>query len=291
MKKIGFIGLGKMGSKMSVNLVKNGFNVIGFDIELSKDTREELLNNNMVLSDNIEDAVKDKDFIITMLPNGQILESVLATNYKFASEDTIFIDSSTIDVKTTKKVYEIITKNNMHYLDAPVSGGVVGAINASLTFMVGGSEKIFELCKPLFQAMGNKAVLCGQNSDGQAVKMCNNMILAITMMGLSETLNIAKKMNIDLQKLFDVVSTSSGACWALNNYCPVSNIGPESPADNNFNPGFSTSLMVKDLSLAINAAEEINIDTILGNIVLNTYTKMVEQGKGDLDFSAVIKNI
>jgi 3-hydroxyisobutyrate dehydrogenase len=291
MKKIGFIGLGNMGSKMSVNLVKKGFKVTGYDIKLSENKIKELIDNNVFLSDNVEDAINNQNYVITMLPNGQILENVLIPNYKSATKGTIFIDSSTIDITTTKKIHDIISENNMHFLDAPVSGGVVGAINASLTFMVGGNENIFQVSKPLFEAMGSKAILCGENSNGQAVKMCNNMILAITMMGLGETINVAKKLNIDLQKLFDVVSTSSGACWALNNYCPVKDVGPESPADNNFNPGFSTNLMVKDLSLAINAAKELNMNVNIGNLVLDNYKRMIDEGKGDLDFSSIIQNI
>lgn len=291
MKNVGFIGLGNMGSRMSHNLVKSGYNVTGFDINITEKLKNELHKNKVSLCENIKEAVKDQNFVITMLPDGLALEKVILSNFKYADQGTVFIDSSTIDVETTKNIFNILDENNLDFVDAPVSGGVTGATNATLTFMAGGKEKIFQLCEPLFMAMGTKSILCGNNGSGQSVKLCNNMILAITMLGLGETLNIAKKLNLDLQKFFDVISTSSGSCWAVNNYFPVKNIGPQSPADLNFKPGFSTNLMVKDLTLAINTADEVKSKTSLGTNALAIYKKMVEEGKGNLDFSSIVENL
>ncbi len=291
MNNIGFIGLGNMGSKMSHNLVKNGYNVTGFDINVTKELEIKLNEDKIFLASNLEEAINDKNFVITMLPDGHALKQVILSNYKYADKKTVFIDSSTIDVKTTKEIYDVLENNDLDFLDAPVSGGVIGAKNATLTFMVGGKNNIYETCIPLFEAMGNKSVLCGENGSGQSIKLCNNMILAITMIGVGEALNIAQELNLDLQKFFEVVSTSSGSCWAVNNYFPIKNIGPNSPADSNFEGGFSTNLMVKDLSLAIQTAKDLNTEPFIGLNTLNIYKKMVEEGNGKLDFSSIVKNL
>ena len=291
MKNVGFIGLGNMGSKMSCNLVNNGFTVTGFDINITKELEIESNKNNVILANNLEETVKDKNFVITMLPDGSALKQVILPNFKYANKNTIFVDSSTIDVKTTKEIYDVLEKNSLNFLDAPVSGGVIGAKDATLTFMVGGKKKIYESCKPLFEAMGSKAVLCGENGSGQSIKLCNNMILAITMLGTGEALKIAEKLGLDLQKFFDVVSTSSGSCWAINNYFPVKNVGPKSPADYDFEAGFSTNLMVKDLSLAIQTGKDLNTEPFIGINALNLYKKMVNEGKGKLDFSSIVRNL
>ena len=290
MKNIGFIGLGNMGSKMSINLAQKNFTVTGYDLEYTTSLMTELDNFGIVLTNDINNAIKDQDVVITMLPDGKALKNVILPNYKVANKGTVFIDSSTVDITTTKTIYDVLKNDNFDFLDAPVSGGVIGAKNATLTFMVGGSERTFKYCEPLFKVMGNKSILCGNSGSGQSIKLCNNMILAMTMYGLKETLNLAKSLNIDLQKLFDVVSTSSGSCWAVNNYFPVKNVGPNSPADNDFLPGFSTNLMVKDFSLAIEAAKQFNIDTKIGKEILERYEEIIKNGRGNLDFSYIVEN-
>jgi len=290
MKNIGFIGLGNMGSKMSINLAQKNFTVTGYDLEYTTSLMTELDNSGIVLTNDINNAIKDQDVVITMLPDGKALKNVILPNYKVANKGTVFIDSSTVDITTTKTIYDVLKNDNFDFLDAPVSGGVIGAKNATLTFMVGGSERTFKYCEPLFKVMGNKSILCGNSGSGQSIKLCNNMILAMTMYGLKETLNLAKSLNIDLQKLFDVVSTSSGSCWAVNNYFPVKNVGPNSPADNDFLPGFSTNLMVKDFSLAIEAAKQFNIDTKIGKEILERYEEIIKNGRGNLDFSYIVEN-
>ena len=291
MRNVGFIGLGNMGSKMSQNLVKAGFCVTGFDISISDNKKKELIHNNILIADDVQQAVKKQNFVITMLPDGSALENVLLPNLKYADKNTYFIDCSTVDLKTTKNIYDILAKNDLNFLDAPVSGGVVGAINSTLTFMVGGKEEVFNSCSSLFKAMGNKSILCGGNGAGQSIKMCNNMILAITMFGVGSSISIAKKLNIDLKKFYDVTSTSSASSWAINNYFPVKQIGPHSPSDNGFESGFSTNLMIKDLSLAISAAEQLGIKIDIGKDILNLYKKISNEGNGNLDFSYIVESL
>tara|TARA_B110000503_G_C6832454_1_gene283383 strand:- start:17 stop:571 length:555 start_codon:yes stop_codon:yes gene_type:complete len=177
---------------------------------------------------------------------------------------------------------------NINSLDAPVSGGTIGAENGSLTFMIGGKLEAFEKMLPLFKIMGSKAILCGDEGSGQATKICNNLLLAITMVGLGEVIELANANKLDMEKFYEVISTSTGSCWALNNYCPIEGIGPISPADNNFKPGFSSQLMLKDLSLAIDAAETDDLKLKLGEIVFQKYKNMIECNEGTSDFSNII---
>ena len=178
--------------------------------------------------------------------------------------------------------------NNFLCLDAPVSGGVIGAENGTLTFMVGGDEEAYELALPLFEIMGNKSVLCGSSSSGQTAKACNNMLLAITMIGVGEAFNLGNNLGLNSEKLFQVLSTSSGSCWAINNYCPVKNIGPNSPADNSFKPGFAASLMLKDLTIALKSIENSGTKAPFGKKAQERFSEMIDDKKGDLDFSAII---
>jgi 3-hydroxyisobutyrate dehydrogenase len=287
MKKIGIIGLGNMGMEMAKNLFKSNYLVSGYDV--NKEVLENAKEFGINPISSIEKISHSNEIIITMLPNGEIVSSVWSEVLKFASNNTLLVDCSTIDIKTTKLLNEMALKLNMQALDAPVSGGTVGAQNASLTFMVGGEKKSFERMLPIFESMGSKAVLCGPSGSGQGVKMCNNLLLAITMKGVSESFNLAKKLNLNDNALFDVISTSSGSCWAVNNYCPIPNIGPNSPADNNFNPGFSINLMHKDLSLAAKAADECKANIEFGNLCIKLYKSMIQLGKGNVDFSSIIK--
>ena len=289
MKEIGFIGLGNMGSKMSIHLAKAGFNVSGFDVDsklIDKLTEFGIKKENSISKISI-----NKDVIITMLPNGKIVDEVLKEVLDNVSNFPTIIDCSTIDVKTSKKLYDLSLSRNISLLDAPVSGGTIGALNGTLTFMVGGDKKVFNKMSPIFNLMGSKSVYCGSAGLGQATKLCNNMLLAVTMIGVGETFNMAKKLQLDLSVLYEVISTATGACWSVNNYCPIENVGPKSPADNNFLPGFSAKLMSKDLKLAVDAASLVNSNIEFGKKAEEIFTKMAEGVNGEKDFSAIIKEI
>ncbi len=289
MKEIGFIGLGNMGSKMSIHLAKAGFNVSGFDVDsklIDKLTKFGIKKENSISKISI-----NKDVIITMLPNGKIVDEVLKEVLDNVSNFPTIIDCSTIDLKTSKKLYDLSLSRNISLLDAPVSGGTIGALNGTLTFMVGGDKKVFNKMSPIFNLMGSKSVYCGSAGLGQATKLCNNMLLAITMIGVGETFNMAKNLQLDLSVLYEVISTATGACWSVNNYCPIENVGPKSPADNNFLPGFSAKLMSKDLKLAVDAASLVNSNIEFGKKAEEIFTKMAESVNGEKDFSAIIKEI
>ena len=289
MKEIGFIGLGNMGSKMSVHLAKAGYNVSGFDIDCK--LMDNLTEFGIKKVDSISEISKNKDLIITMLPNGKIVNDVIREILENSSNFPTIIDCSTIDVNTSKNLYELALSNKIFLLDAPVSGGTIGALNGTLTFMVGGNKETFDKMLPVFDLMGSKAVFCGAAGSGQATKLCNNMLLAITMIGVGETFNMAKNFQLDLNILYDVISTATGSCWSVNNYCPVENVGPASPADNNFLPGFSAKLMSKDLKLAVNAGNQTNSNIAFGKKAEEMFTKMAEGINGEKDFSAIINEI
>ncbi|MDC0092792.1 3-hydroxyisobutyrate dehydrogenase [Alphaproteobacteria bacterium] len=286
MKKIGFIGLGNMGSQMVVNLLKNNYQVVGYDI--NEKFIDQLIPNGLKKASNLDEIPNDIDVLITMLPNGEIVDQVYDSIINRLKPMTLITDCSTIDVNTAKNLHKKCKDNNLLSLDAPVSGGVVGATNGTLTFMVGGNEKAYELMSPLFEAMGKKSVLCGLASSGQAAKACNNMLLATTMIGVGEAFNLGNNLGLDPQKLFDILSTSTGSCWAINTYCPIEGVGPISPADKKFQPGFSASLMLKDLSIALKAIEYTKTSAPFGTKAQENFKRMVVDNKGELDFSAII---
>jgi len=289
MKNIGFIGLGNMGFEMIQNINKSKYNILGYDIK--KKIYENLDALNIKTTDSIIKIFETCDVIITMLPDGKAVKKVWSENLKYASEKSIIIDCSTIDIETTNYIHELAKKFNLLSLDAPVSGGVNGAKSASLTFMVGGDETTYNLILPIFSFMGSKSIYCGKEGSGQAVKICNNLILGISMIGVGEAINLANELNLDLKKLYEVTSTSSASCWAINKYFPVSGIGPVTPADNNFMAGFSTDLMKKDLSLAINATTNDENNLKFGRKAYEKYSKMSDKGLGSKDFSEVVKNL
>ena len=279
--RIGFIGLGNMGAPMAQNIAKAGHKVFGFDLN-------EVNVEGVVVENEIKKAVTGKDVVITMLPDGKILKSVYQEILPLITQNSILIDCSTVDVETAKLVAFNAKGKNLRALDAPVSGGVVGAKNGTLTFMVGGEETAFKSALPLFDIMGQKAILCGENGLGQVAKMCNNMILGISMIGVCEAFLLADKLNFDRQKMFDVVSTSSGYCWSLNAYCPAAGVGPPSPADNHYIPGFSTELMLKDLTLAKKAAQNVSSQIPLGAHAQKIFKSFAESNGKGKDFSAII---
>ena len=286
MKKIGFIGLGNMGSKMVKNLLQANYEVVGYDI--NEELVDELIPNGIHKASSLNEIIDDVDVIITMLPNGEIVKKVFENIISKLKPDTLLTDCSTIDVQTAKDLHKMRSEKSLLSLDAPVSGGVGGAENGTLTFIVGGNEKAYNLMLPLFEVMGKKSVLCGPASSGQAAKACNNMLLATTMIGVGEAFNLGENLGLDLKKLYDVLSTSTGNCWAINTYCPIEGVGPNSPADNNFQPGFSGNLMLKDLTIALKAIKDTNTSAPFGTKSQENFKRMINDNKGELDFSAIV---
>ena len=277
---IAFIGLGNMGAPMAANLAKS-HNVTGFDTAAQP--------AGLTLASSAAKAAKDADVVITMLPNGAILQAVAADIHPAMKAGAIHLDCSTVDVASARAVAAQAEAHKLQAVDAPVSGGIGGATNGTLTFMAGGPAAAFAKVQPLFDIMGQKAVHCGDAGNGQAAKICNNMILGITMIGTCEAFALADKLGLDRQAMFDVVSTSSGYSWSMNAYCPAPGIGPTSPADNDYTPGFAASLMLKDLRLSQQAATEADADTPLGQAATSLYETFVEsENAGDKDFSAML---
>jgi 3-hydroxyisobutyrate dehydrogenase len=280
--KIGFIGLGNMGGPMAANLAKAGHEVTGFDTA-------EVSIDGVSMAATAAKAAEGREVVIAMLPNGAILRAVAAEIIPAMDEGTLFLDCSTVDVESARAVADDAVKAGLLAGDAPVSGGVGGATGGTLTFMAGGSDEAFAKAKPLFDIMGQKAVHCGPSGNGQAAKICNNMILGATMIVTCEAFALADKLGLDRQAMFDVVSTSSGYSWSMNAYCPAPGIGPKSPSDNDYQPGFAAELMLKDLRLSQQAAEAADADTPLGLAAAKLYETFVESedGKGK-DFSAML---
>ncbi len=280
--KIGFIGLGNMGNPMAANLVAAGHDVAGFDTAQVSIPGVEMVDSGA-------DAASGVEIVITMLPNGQILRAVADEIIPAMSPGSVWIDCSTVDVDSARAVADQAKAVGVLAVDAPVSGGIGGAAAGTLTFMAGGSDTAFEKAKPLFDIMGQKAVHCGESGAGQAAKICNNMILGVTMIATCEAFALADKLGLDRQKMFDVVSTSSGYSWTMNAYCPAPGVGPTSPADNDYLPGFAAELMLKDLRLSQQAAESSDADTPMGQVATAIYEKFVEDEDGlGKDFSAML---
>ena len=287
MTKIAFIGLGNMGAKMTINLLKANYEIIGYDI--NKEFVKNLLPKGLKQADNLSDIPEDTDIVITMLPNGDIVEEVYDNIIDKFTSGSLFVDCSTVEVEKSKELHKKCKDKKILSLDAPVSGGVGGAEQATLTFMVGGNEKAFNLMLPLFEVMGKKSVLCGPASSGQATKACNNMLLATTMIGVGEAFSLGQNLGLDPEKLFEILSTSTGSCWAINSYCPIKGVGPTSPADDDFRPGFSANLMLKDLTIALKAIESTNTSAPFGKNSRENFKRMVNEKQGSLDFSAITK--
>ena len=279
---VGFIGMGNMGKPMALNLVTAGHNVIGYDVS----------NENI---DGIKSArsaaegAKDVQVVITMLPDGEILKKVAEEILPIMTPGSILLDCSTVDVKSTLEVANMASKFDVGSLDAPVSGGILGAEAGTLTFMVGGNETDFNKTQELLDIMGQKSVLCGPAGSGQAVKICNNMILGATMIATCEAFALADKLNLSREKMFEVVSTSSGYSWSMNAYCPAPGVGPTSPSDNNYEPGFSAALMLKDLKLSQQAAKSVGASTPIGKKATELYNDFVQKEGGNIDFSGMLR--
>jgi 3-hydroxyisobutyrate dehydrogenase len=287
MTTIAFIGLGNMGNPMAANLVKAGHQVRGFD--LVADNLKTAAANGVTVSDSATAAVEGADVVVTMLPAGKHVLAVYGDIVAAAGKGTLFIDSSTIDVDSARKAHAIAGEAGMLSIDAPVSGGVGGAEAGTLTFMAGGSKDAFAKAEPILQPMAGKVVHCGDAGAGQAAKICNNMILGISMIGVGEAFVLAEKLGLSHQALFDVASTSSGQCWSLTTYCPVPGPVPTSPANRDYKPGFAAALMLKDLKLAQEAAQSAGAVTPLGAEAAQLYALFDAMGHGGTDFSGIVK--
>ncbi len=289
-EKIAFIGLGNMGLPMASNLVKAGHVVQGFDVVPTANEAAALAG--IKVASSAVEAVKGASIIISMLPNGKLVLELYGSGILHAaSHGSLYIDSSTIDVGSARAAHELATSAGLPSLDAPVSGGVGGAAAGTLTFMVGGEASAFAHAKPILELMGKKVVHCGSAGSGQAAKICNNMILGISMVAVAEAFVLGEKLGLSHQALFDVASTSSGQCWSLTSYCPVPGPVPTSPANNGYKPGFAAALMLKDLLLSQEAASSTGAATALGKHAAEIYKNFVAAGRGGVDFSDVINEI
>ena len=290
MARIGFVGLGNMGLPMAQNLAKAGHSVVGFD--LVKAAVGRLAVTGGAAAGAIADACAGADAVITMLPAGaQVREAYLghAGVLESVASGALLIDSSTIDVSTAREVAEAAAEKGFAMLDAPVSGGVTGAQSATLTFMVGGTAAAFERARPLLEGMGRTIVHAGASGNGQAAKICNNMILGASMIVVSEAFVLAEKLGLDAQKLFDISSKSSGQCWSMTSYCPVPGPVPASPANRDYQPGFTAAMMLKDLDLAREAARASGAVTPIGEKAAELYARFCREGQGGRDFSGIIQ--
>lgn len=285
---IGFLGLGHMGGPMAANLVEAGYEVYTFDPATA--AQEQALEDGATVVDTGVAAVTDRDIVITMLTNGALVRDVYADVLPAAKPNTLFLDCSTIDVADAKAAAAAAHTAGHRPLDAPVSGGVAGATAGTLTFMVGGAADDFAEAKPLLDVMGAKAVHCGDSGVGQAAKICNNMLLGISMIGLSEALVLGEKLGLGHQSFFDVISTASGQSWALTTYCPVPGPVPTSPANKDYQPGFATALMAKDLGLALAALRDNGVHTRMGELAAEIYDQF-NQDAAERDFSAIVTDI
>lgn len=285
---VGFIGLGHMGGPMAVNLVRAGYDVLGYD--LAPTAVEQAGKEGVTIAESARDVAARSRIIITMLPSGSHVIGLYRELLPAVQLDTLFVDCSTIDVADATAAAAIVTAAGHRAVDAPVSGGVAGAAAGTLTFMVGGDAHDIAAAAPLLDVMGARTVHCGVAGVGQAAKICNNMVLGATMIAVSEAFVLGERLGLSNQALFDVASTASAQCWSLTSYCPVPGPVPGSPANNDYQPGFSVALMSKDLGLAANAIWEHNISGSLAMAAAEIYARFVPQA-GELDFSAIITDI
>jgi 3-hydroxyisobutyrate dehydrogenase len=289
MAGIAFIGLGNMGGPMAANLVRAGHKVTAFDLVAA--SRDQARADGAAIAETSVGAVRGSDVVITMLPAGKHVLSVWNEVVPAMTRGALIIDCSTIDVESAKQAHALASKHGVESIDAPVSGGTGGARGATLTFMCGGNEKAFAAAKPVLEKMGKRIVHCGGSGAGQAAKICNNMILGVSMIAVGEAFALAEKLGLSHQALFDVASTSSGQCWSLTSYCPVPGPVPTSPANNDYKPGFASALMVKDLTLAQDAAKAVGAATPLGKHAQEIYRDFDAAGNGGVDFSGIIRHV
>lgn len=287
MSRVAFIGLGNMGVPMAANLVRAGHEVAGFDLVAANGERA--AGEGVAVAGSAREAASGAEVVVTMLPAGRHVLSVYEDVAEHVSAETLMIDCSTIDVASSRVAHGVCERLGLASVDAPVSGGVGGAAAGTLTFMAGGSPNAFARAEPILEPMAGRIVHCGEGGAGQAAKICNNMILGVSMIGVAEAFVLAEKLGLSHQALFDVASTASGRCWSLDTYCPVPGPVPASPANRDYEPGFAAALMLKDLRLAQEAAGGGSAATPLGAAAAQIYALMAAGGQGDRDFSAVIE--
>jgi 3-hydroxyisobutyrate dehydrogenase len=288
--RIAFIGLGNMGGGMAANLVKAGHGVAAFD--LAEAALERARQNGCETFATVSEAVADADAVVSMLPNGEIVDTVYASDViGKAPKSAILLDCSTIDVATARKVTAAAEAAGYAMVDAPVSGGIAAANGGTLTFMVGGSDAAFARAEPILDKMGKAVIHAGGSGAGQAAKICNNMLLGASMIATCEAFALAEKLGLDLQTFYDISSKASGQNWSMTSYCPVPGVGPQSPADNGYQGGFASALMLKDLKLAMEAAEGAGAVVPMGKRAAELYQAFADAGSGGLDFSAIIESL
>lgn len=287
MSNIAFIGLGNMGGPMAANLVKAGHSVTGFDF--ADDAIATAKANGITIAPSGKAAVADAEVVITMLPAGKHVVSVYEEICPVIAKRALLVDCSTIDIESAQQAHGMAKDAGLLSVDAPVSGGVMGATNGTLAFMIGGETAALDRAEPVLEPMAGRVVRCGGPTAGQAAKVCNNMILAVTMIGTAEAFEMGRRLGLEDQALFDVVSTASGQSWSTTTYCPVPGPVPTSPANNDYKPGFASALMLKDLGLAQEAATKTEAYTPLGAQALALYDQFCAEGSADVDFSGIIK--
>lgn len=288
--KIAFIGLGNMGSGMAANLVKAGYEVAAFD--LSEAALQNAEEAGCTRAASASAAATGADAVVTMLPAGKHVDMVYGGEvFAVASPGTLFIDCSTIDVATARKVIAVASEKGFEMVDAPVSGGIAAAAAGTLTFMVGGTVGAFDRARPILSAMGKAVIHAGDAGNGQAAKICNNMLLGATMAATCETFAMAQKLGLDPQTFYNISSVSSGQSWSMTSYCPVPGVGPKSPADNGYQGGFAVALMLKDLKLATQAAQAVEASVPMGNLAEALYQMLASAGEGGRDFSVIIETL
>jgi 3-hydroxyisobutyrate dehydrogenase len=285
---IAFIGLGNMGGGMAANLLKNGYAVRAFD--LSEDALARAEGHGATRAASAIDAVAGADAVVTMLPAGSHVEEVYGRAlFDAARPGALLLDCSTIDVATARRVSETAAAAGFEMVDAPVSGGIAAANGGTLTFMVGGTDAAFAKAQPILAAMGKAVIHAGGPGNGQAAKICNNMLLGATMIATCESFAMAKKLGLDPQTFYDISSVSSGQSWSMTSYCPVPGVGPQTPADNGYQGGFAVGLMLKDLKLASEAAASVGASVPMGNAAEVLYQMLANRGEAGRDFSAMIE--
>jgi 3-hydroxyisobutyrate dehydrogenase len=289
--RIAFIGLGNMGKPMALNAARAGYRVTGFDA--SNRARADFAAAGGRVTETLKEAVSDADYVLTMVNAGPQCRAVYDGDgsgvFNFAPKSALLVDCSTIDVATTRELSAKARAAGLEMIDAPVSGGVVGAANATLTFMVGGSESAFNRVKPVLSSMGPKIVHAGVNGNGQVAKICNNMITGISVIAVSEAFLLAERLGLDRQLFFDIASTSSGSCWAMTTYCPLPGPVATSPSSADYAPGFTTAMMLKDMSLSQDAARSTGASTPLAAVSAALYQALANGGHGNRDFSIIAK--
>lgn len=289
MQKIGFIGLGHMGNPMVKNLLKQGYEVQVFDV--SQTAMQSLQKDGALAAQSVKSLVAECSTVITMLQTSdQVKQCCLEEGGIFHKLESkgLFIDCSSIDIASSKALHQEASQRGIAMLDAPVSGGVAAAQAGTLTFMVGGSDKNYLLAKPILSAMGRAIIYAGEGSSGAAAKICNNMILGVSMIAVGEAFALAHKLGLQPEKLFEICSVSSGQCWSITKYCPWPNVLPEVPSSHDFKPGFTAKMMLKDLNLGQEAADFADFETPLGKHATELYQQFVEQGHAEMDFSGII---